>query len=118
MNSPARPAVEPNRDEVASEAYRLSLKRVGAPDPAADWFEAEALVAARMEERRKQHADAAQRVIAPSPEEVAVPPRTVSAAAKAAAERVMAAKNAAKTKSAGAAAGKSGGATPKKGGKK
>jgi hypothetical protein len=109
---------EVNRDEVAAEAYRLSLKRVGALDPIGDWFEAEALVAARMEERRKQHADAAQRVITPAPEDVAVPARTVSAAAKAAAQRAMAAKEASKAKATSAPAGRPNAAPSKKNNKR
>jgi hypothetical protein len=102
----AEPAHEVNRDEVASEAYRLSLNRHGAPDPVSDWFEAEAIVRARMADRRRQHAAAAERVITPAPEEIAVPPRAVSAAARAAAERAKAAKAAAAAKAAKETKGK------------
>ncbi len=92
------PAAEPlksselSREEVAAEAYKLSVarsQRGASQDAVGDWFEAEAIVRARKEEKRKEHADAAARVMtAPLPEEA----RTITAAGKAAAKKAAAKK--------------------------
>lgn len=85
--------VEMNREEVTAEAYKLSVARAQRgekPDAVGDWFEAEAIVKARMEERRLQHAAAAARVLTVPAEEA----RPVSAAGKAAAKRAKEAKEA------------------------
>lgn len=92
------PAAEPlkssdlSREEVAAEAYKLSVarsQRGAAQDAVGDWFEAEAIVRARMEEKRKEHAHAAARVMtAPLPEEA----RVITAAGKTAAKNAAAKK--------------------------
>ncbi len=99
MSTPAAKPLKSSdlsREEVAAEAYKLSVARSqrGAPqDAIGDWFEAEAIVRARKEEKRKEHADAAARVMtAPLPEEA----RTITAAGKAAAKKAAAKKAAAK----------------------
>jgi hypothetical protein len=101
MSTPAaEPAKTPdlNREEVAAEAYKLSVSRAqrgATPDAVGDWFEAEAIVRARMEEKRQAHAAAAARVLtAPIPESA----RPVTAAGKAAAKKAVEAKAAAKAK--------------------
>ncbi len=95
MSTPAAKPLKSSdlsREEVAAEAYKLSVARSqrGAPqDAVGDWFEAEAIVRARKEEKRKEHADAAARVMtAPLPEEA----RTITAAGKAAAKKAAAKK--------------------------
>ena len=95
MSTPAAKPLKSSdlsREEVAAEAYKLSVARSqrGAPqDAIGDWFEAEAIVRARKEEKRKEHADAAARVMtAPLPEEA----RTITAAGKAAATKAAAKK--------------------------
>ncbi|HYC78931.1 MAG TPA: hypothetical protein VEI02_14995 [Planctomycetota bacterium] len=94
-NTSAQKPAEVNRDEVAKEAFQVSQRRAGPPDPVNDWFEAENIVRARMEQRRADMAAAAARIISPPPETSPGEPRPVSAAAKAAALKAKQAKSAA-----------------------
>jgi hypothetical protein len=99
-SSPSDPRIELNREDVVQEAYRLSMARAErgeAADAVADWFEAEAVVRARMETRREELASAARRVMTVEDDDGA---RPATAKGREAAKRAKAAKAAKAAKSA------------------